>query len=219
MERLPNRFWAGQQLADQLKGFIPPEPGFILALPRGGVPVAYPIARQLGWPLDVCLVRKLGAPGQPELAIGAITLGGQRMLNQNIVDYLKITAAEIAWVQQQEEQELARRNACYRRGLPPPVLKDKTVILVDDGVATGATLQGAITITQQQKPRQLLVAVPVIAPDSYQQLCRQVERVFCLLQPDPLQSIGRWYEDFSQVPDDVVCHYLDLALRPQDASV
>jgi predicted phosphoribosyltransferase len=217
MERLPNRFWAGQQLADQLQKFIQHETGLVLALPRGGVPVAYPIACQLGWPLDVCLVRKLGAPGQSELAMGAITLGGQRVLNQDILSYLKITATEIEQVQQQEEQELARRNACYRRGLPPPILKDKTVILVDDGVATGATIQGAIAITQQEKPRQLMVAAPVIAPDSYQQLCQQVDRVFCLLQPDPLQSIGLWYEDFSQVPDDVVCHYLDLALRPPDA--
>ncbi|BFM40602.1 phosphoribosyltransferase family protein [Synechocystis sp. LKSZ1] len=216
MERLPNRLWAGQQLADQLQGLIQHEPGLVLALPRGGVPVAYPIARQLGWPLDVCLVRKLGAPGQPELAMGAITLGGLRVINQDIVDYLKITTTEIARVQQEEEQEIARRNACYRRGLPLPVLKGKTVILVDDGVATGATLQGAIAITEQQGPRQLIVAVPVIAPDSYQQLCQRVDRVFCLLQPAPLQSIGLWYEDFSQVPDEVVCHYLNLALRLQN---
>ncbi len=209
--RLLNRLEAGQQLAQKLQPLCRGLTGLVLALPRGGVPVAYPIASSLQWPLDVCLVRKLGAPTQPELAMGAIASDGVRVINQDIVSLLRVSPAEIDYVSQKEEQELKRRDELYRPGLSALALRDRVIVLVDDGIATGSTIKAAIAIIKKQHPQTLIIAVPVIAPDISRQLQAEVDHLIYLLQPPQLQSIGLWYEDFSQVPDQVVCEYLAQA--------
>lgn len=199
-----NRKQAGQLLAKQLKGFTPKSSPLILALPRGGVPIAAEIQQKLGFPMDICLVRKLGAPGHQELAIGAITLNNIYTLNQDIIDSLGITENEIKHIAKIEEIELARRNNLYRKGRPAPVVEGKTVILVDDGLATGATMRAAIKAIKNMKAQEIIVAVPVSAADTYEEIKTEVDQVFCLHISSNFYSVGQFYEEFSQVTDEEV---------------
>ncbi|MBF2034431.1 MAG: phosphoribosyltransferase [Leptolyngbyaceae cyanobacterium T60_A2020_046] len=210
--RFRNRQDAGQQLAARLPSVVEADqPGVVVALPRGGLPLGYEIAKQLNWPLEAWLVRKLGVPGQPELAMGAIALPQVRILNSDIVEDLHISPAQVDWVTALELEELDRRNRRYRHGAPPPNVAGKTVILVDDGVATGATMQVAIATVKAAHPRAIVVAVPVAAPSSLAAIQGQVDAVVCLKIPPTLRSVGQWYDDFEPVPDEVVQHLLKTA--------
>jgi putative phosphoribosyl transferase len=208
--RFRNRTEAGQLLAKRLQAYADCPDVLVLALPRGGVPVAFEIAKVLNAPLDICIVRKLGVPGHKELAMGAIALGGARVINQDVVDWLHISEAAIDTVTSLERQELDRRDQLYRGNRPPPEIRDRTIILVDDGLATGATMQVAIDTIQQQDPEYLIVAVPV-APSSSCKTLNGVNEVVCLMQPDPFYAIGVWYEDFSQTSDAQVRELLEQA--------
>ena len=176
----------------------------VLGLPRGGVPVAYEIARALGASLDVFLVRKLGTPGHPELAMGAIASGGIRVLNDEVVRALGIRADQIDAVAGREQAELERREAVYRHGRPLPPLNGKTVILVDDGLATGSTMRAAVLAARQQKPARVVVAVPVGAPETCRELRAIADEVICAETPTPFSAVGQWYQDFTQTSDEEV---------------
>lgn len=183
----------------------------ILALPRGGVPVAAEVARTLGAELDIILVRKLGTPGQPELAAGAIASGGIRVLNDPVIAAAQISEAALEQVAEQEARELERREHLYRGHRPRPQVRDRCVILVDDGVATGATMRAAIAALRQQHPDRVVVAVPVTAADTLEVLEREADQVVCLATPHPFWSIGQWYENFDQVSDHEVQGLLERA--------
>jgi putative phosphoribosyl transferase len=206
--RFHNRTDAGQQLAERLATLESCSDGIVLALPRGGVPVAYEVAKALHLPLDLCLVRKLGVPGQKELAMGAIAAGGVRVLNQSLVKRLGIPDAAVQHITAQEQAELARRANVYRQGKPQPDITGKTVILVDDGIATGSTLQAAITLLKKQQPERIVVAVPVAHPDIIATLKQEVDELVCVLMPDQLSSISLWYDIFDQTSDAEVCELL-----------
>lgn len=196
-----DRHEAGKMLAKRLTAYTNYENLLVLGLPRGGVPVAYQIADSLNAPLDICLVRKLGVPDQEELAMGAIAPGGVRVLNYDVVNSLEIDSRTIDEVTTKELRELKRRNIAYRGDRPLPEIKNHIVILVDDGIATGSTMRAAIAIVKQQQPQRLVVAVPVAAPITYEQLQAEVDEVVCLVMPESLYAIGLWYEDFSQTTD------------------
>ncbi|MGH2414399.1 MAG: phosphoribosyltransferase [Microcystaceae cyanobacterium] len=185
----------------------------VLALPRGGVPVAFEIAKSLSIPLDICLVRKLGVPGRKELAMGAIATGGVKVVNEDVVDWLHISPDVIDEVATKEQQELERRDREYRGDRPAPDVRHRTIILVDDGAATGSTLQAAIAALKQQQPKAIIVAVPVASALTCEELKAEVDKVFCLYEPDPLHSISLWYEDFSQTTDEEVRYLLAEAAR------
>ncbi len=206
--RFADRSEAGQQLAAQLGSYADRADVLVLGLPRGGVPVAYEIAKALHLPLDICLVRKLGVPGQVELAMGAIASDEIMVLNQEVLRSLHISDSTVREVAAVERQELERREQCYRGDRPALPVSDRTVILVDDGIATGSTLRAAIAILRQQEPDQIVVAVPVAPPSSCEALEALVDKVVCLIMPDRLNSIGQWYEDFSQTTDAEVCRLL-----------
>ncbi|ACK73154.1 phosphoribosyltransferase [Gloeothece citriformis PCC 7424] len=208
---LQNRTQAGQLLAVELNDHKNRSDVLVLALPRGGVPVGFEIAKKLNLPLDVCLVRKLGVPGRKELAMGAIGTGGVRIINQEIVTWLNITPESIERVAAEEQKELERRDRLYRENRPFPNLETQTIILVDDGIATGSTLRAAIATLKQHHPKEIIVAVPVASREICQGLKSEVDEVVCLLQPDPLHSISLWYEDFSQTEDQEVRHLLAIA--------
>ncbi|MEA5535556.1 phosphoribosyltransferase [Crocosphaera sp. XPORK-15E] len=209
--RFYNRTEAGQQLAAHLTEFKNRKDVLVLALPRGGVPVAFEIAKKLNLPLDVCLVRKLGVPDRRELAMGAIASGGVRIINYDVVNWLHLSPSIIEEVAQQEEQELQRRDRAYRGNKPFPKICDQTIILVDDGIATGSTIKAAIAILKQQNPQKIIVAVPVAPPSVCRQLELEVAQVVCLEMPESLNSISLWYNDFSQTSDQEVCNLLALA--------
>jgi predicted phosphoribosyltransferase len=175
----------------------------VLALPRGGVPVAYEVAQALGAPLDVFLVRKLGTPGHRELAMGAIASGGIRVINDDVVRYLNVTPGQIEEIARDEERELARREAMYRQG-PAPPLSDRVVVLVDDGLATGSTMRAAVQAVKQQRPARVIVAVPVGAQDTCSELRAIADEVVCARTPAPFNAVGQWYVDFDQTTDDEV---------------
>lgn len=177
---------------------------FVLALPRGGVPVAFEIASALQAPMDVFVVRKLGVPGEEELAMGAITTGGVRVLNQRVVEAFGITESQMEAVVAQEEPELERRERLYRGGRPAPLISGRTVILVDDGIATGATMRAALSALRKQQPARLLVAVPVAPLSTYRELQAEGEEVVCIRATEPFDAIGSWYEDFTQTSDEEV---------------
>jgi putative phosphoribosyl transferase len=179
-----------------------------LGLPRGGVPVAFEIAKALNAPLDVCLVRKLGVPGHKELAMGAIASGGVRFINENVVDWLRISQQTIDQVAAMEMGELERRNRIYRGNRPLPKVKHHTIILVDDGIATGSTIRAAIATLKQQQPRELIVAVPVAGQSTCEELQAEVDKVVCVMTPENLYAIGIWYENFEQTSDAEVCELL-----------
>ena len=199
-----DRATAGRSLARALGHFADQPDALVVALPRGGVPVALEIARALGLQLDLMLVRKLGAPGQPELAMGAIAEGGFQRLNPDVVASLGVTPAQIEATVQVERRELEQRRQAYLAGRPPVPLTGRVVILVDDGLATGATLRVAVAAARARGARRVVVAVPVAASDSLRQLRAEVDEVECLATPAPFVAIGQWYVDFHQLTDDEV---------------
>jgi predicted phosphoribosyltransferase len=203
-QRFRNRTDAGRRLAEKLAAYANRPDVLILALPRGGVPVGGEVARTLGAPLDVFLVRKLGVPGYEELAMGAVATGGIRVLNDEIVRGLGISEHEIDAAVARELQELARRERLYRGDRPPPDVADRTVILVDDGLATGATMRAAIHALRQQHPARIVVAVPTASPDTCEALKAEADDVICAMTPEPFFAVGHWYEDFTQTTDDEV---------------
>lgn len=203
-----DRVDAGRQLAARLQHYANRPDVLVLGLPRGGVPVAYEVAQALHAPLDVCLVRKLGVPDHRELALGAIASGGVRVLNHDVIDGLDISAPAIDAIAARELQELQRRDRAYRGDRPQPQIRDRTVILVDDGIATGATMRAAIAVIYPQRPARLTVAAPVAAPPICDELSRAVDEVVCVMMPLALSAIGHWYEDFSQTTDDEVRQFL-----------
>lgn len=205
---------AGQQLARKLSRYANRPDVVVLALPRGGVPVAYEVAKALSVPLDVFLVRKLGVPGYEELAMGAIASGGVRVLNDQVVNALGIPDNVIDAVASWEQQELERRERVYRGERPPPEVHGKTVILIDDGLATGATMQAAVRALRQQEPARIVVAVPTAAPETCEQLKAEADEVICAITPEPFYAVGLWYEDFSQTTDEDVREL--LAQAPQE---
>lgn len=196
-----NRTAAGQALAAQLTAYANRQDVLVLALPRGGVPVAFEIAHALAAPLDLLLVRKLGVPGQEELALGAITEGGLRVLNTAVVDELQIRPEVIDRVTADEVSELARRAQVYRGGRPPPDLQGRTLILVDDGLATGATMRVAVAAVRAQNPARVVVAAPVAARSTANQFRQIVDDLVVVATPSPFGAIGLWYENFSQLSD------------------
>ena len=202
---------AGRLLAAKLAAYANRPDVLVLALPRGGVPVAYEVARALKAPLDVFVVRKLGLPGHEEFAMGAVATGGVRVLNDELVRALRIPEYLIDNVVAREEQELARREQLYRGNRPPPDVRGRTVILVDDGLATGATMLAAIKALQQQQPARIVVAVPTAAPETCEELRAEVHDVICAITPQPFHAVGLWYEDFSQTTDEEVRNLLSLA--------
>jgi erythromycin esterase-like protein/predicted phosphoribosyltransferase len=212
-ERFRDRNEAGRLLAKKLTAYANRPDVLVLALPRGGVPVAYEIARALGAPLDVFVVRKLGIPGYEELAMGAVATGGVRVLNDQIVQRLGIPKYVIDAVAAREEQELARRERLYRGGRPPPDVRGRTVILVDDGLATGATMRAAVMALRQLQPARIVVAIPTGSPDTCEELRSEVDEVVCAITPEPFLAVGHWYEDFSQTTDEEV---RDLLAQARD---
>ncbi len=213
MKPFKDRSRAGELLAERLVGLgYDQEPGLLVfGLPRGGVPVAYPVARRLKAPLDVWVVRKLGTPGHEELAMGAIASGGGRVVNQEIVDSLQISADALLAAEQKQQAELKRREQLYRGNRPFPDLAGKTVLLVDDGLATGATMKAAIAAARQHHPKQLVVAVPVAPPDTVVEIQALVDEVVCLETPAFFQAVGLWYEHFPQTSDEEVLALLKAA--------
>ena len=203
-QRFRNRTDAGRQLAEKLAAYTNRPGVLVLALPRGGVPVGFEVARALGAPLDVFLVRKLGVPGYEELAMGAVATGGVRVLNDEIVRGLGISEHEIDAAAARELQELARRQRLYRGDRPLPDVAGRTVILVDDGLATGATMRAAIQALRQQQPARIVVAVPTASPDTCEALKAEADDVVCAMTPEPFLAVGHWYEDFTQTTDDEV---------------
>jgi putative phosphoribosyl transferase len=204
---------AGQQLATHLQSYVNDPDVLVLGLPRGGVPVAFEVAKALNAPLDICLVRKLGVPDQPELAMGAIATGGTRVLNEDIIAQKGITDETLQAVTAQELEELQRRDLAYRGNHDLPVIRDRIIIVVDDGAATGATLHAAILALRHQQPRKLVVAVPVIAKEACSPLSAVVEELVYVKAISPLYAIGMWYRNFSQTTDQEVQTLLAQALR------
>ncbi|HEU0008201.1 MAG TPA: phosphoribosyltransferase [Verrucomicrobiae bacterium] len=209
--KYPDRRAAGQALAARLSHCAHLPGALVLALPRGGVPVAHEVARELGLPLDVFIVRKLGVPGHEELAMGAIASGGVRVLNRQVIDDLGLPEAAIEAVTAAELAELQRRERLYRAQRPPLDLLGRTVILVDDGLATGSTMRAAVAAVREQGAARVIVAVPVAPPDTCDTLARQADEVICPLRPHNFEAVGQWYEDFAQTTDDEVSALLASA--------
>lgn len=211
MTRFRDRADAGRQVAARLADYANRPDLIVLALPRGGVPVAFEVARQLDAPLDVFVVRKLGVPGHEELAMGAIATGGARVLNEEVVARLGISPETLDAAVRQEAAEVARRERLYRGDRPPPQLEGRMVVLVDDGLATGATMRAAVAAVRQQRPQRIVVAVPAAAPETCATLGTEVDELICVLTPDPFVAVGFWYENFAQISDDVVRELLERA--------
>jgi putative phosphoribosyl transferase len=211
-KRFRDRAEAGQKLSQQLLSYARHPQTIVLGLPRGGVPVAYQIAQTLQVPLDICLVHKLGVPGDPEVAMGAIDLQGRRYLNDLIVSTLGISTASIDRVAAIELRELQRRDRVYRGDRPELDLREQIAIVVDDGLATGATMTAAIQVIGQQQPAQIIVAVPVAFRDVMIQLRDLVDLFVCLIMPEPFYAIGSWYDNFEQTTDAQVCTLLDRGI-------
>jgi len=210
---------AGEKLAYKLTDYADRDDVLVLALPRGGVPVAYEVAKRLNAPLDVFLVRKLGVPGHEELAMGAIASGGTRVLNQDVVGPLRIGEETIEDVARIEQIELERREREYRGSRQISSVAGRTVILIDDGLATGATMRAAVAALRQQEPKELIVAVPVSSPETCAELRDEADEVVCAVTPRPFYGVGMWYMDFSQTTDEEVRDLLrsgrPSALRPR----
>jgi putative phosphoribosyl transferase len=213
-----DRVEAGRVLASHLAHYAGRPDVLVLALPRGGVPVGYEVARALGAPLDVFLVRKLGVPGHEELAMGAIASGGVRVLNEDVVAALDIPQAAIEAAAEREAQELARREREYRDGRPAPNVRGRTVLLVDDGLATGSTMRAAVAALRRLQPAAIVVAVPTAAFETCAELRPLVEEVVCASTPHPFRAVGLWYDDFSQTSDEEVRGLLARAARETGAA-
>jgi len=203
-KRFRDRREAGRVLAAGLSAYANRPDVRVLALPRGGVPVGAEVASALGAPLDVFVVRKLGVPGHEEYALGAIATGGVRVLNEDVVRALRIPDRVIDALAAREQEELARRERVYRGHRPPLDVRGRTVILVDDGLATGATMHAAIRALRQQQPARIVVAVPTASPETCAELKTEVDDIICATTPDPFYAVGLWYEDFSQTTDEEV---------------
>jgi predicted phosphoribosyltransferase len=210
-----DRYAAGAVLAGRLQHLAGQPDVVVLGLPRGGIPVASEVARVLGVPLDVFVVRKLGLPGQAELAMGAIASGGIRVLNEEVLSWYPVSATDLDRVTRAEQQELDRRERLYRDARPLTPLEGRTVVLVDDGLATGSTMQAAILAVRQLRPARVIVAVPVGATETCQTLRRAADDVVCAFTPEPLQAVGLWYGDFSPTTDDEVKRLLAAAAQRQ----
>lgn len=214
---LKDRAEAGRLLADRLSGYANREDVLVLALPRGGVPVAFEIARKLNAPLDVFVVRKLGVPWYQELAMGAIATGGIRVLNYDVVKAYGLTDDEIALAEVKEKRELERRERAYRGERAAPEVRGRTVILVDNGVATGTTILAAIAALRKLRPACIIVAVAVAPLSTYEQLQSEADEVICLYVPETFTAVSRWYENFEQTTDEEVRNLLARALDQKTA--
>jgi predicted phosphoribosyltransferase len=210
---------AGRRLAARLHDYAGSNP-IVLALPRGGIPVAYEVARALGAPLDVFIVRKLGVPGHEEFALGAIASGDVVVLNPELVNQLGLSRQDIQAIIEAERRELDRRERAYREGAPPLDVRGRTVILVDDGLATGATMLAAIAALRKLGPARIIVAVPVAAPETCEAMAGAADEVVCAVTPQPFHAVGLWYENFAQTTDDEVRALLQAAraASPQPAA-
>jgi putative phosphoribosyl transferase len=202
--RFRSRTEAGELLAKKLMKYANRADVLLLALPRGGVPVGFVLAQRLHAPLDVLVVRKLGVPGQEELAMGAIATGGVRTLNAHVVEALQISNDAIDAVVSREQRELERREQTYRDGRPAPIVRERTVILVDDGIATGSTMRAAIGVLRSQQARRIVVATPTIAASTLREMRSVADEVVAVLMPEDFFGVGQWYEDFSQTTDEEV---------------
>lgn len=219
IRRFKNRLQAGRLLAQQLGRHARQADAIVLALPRGGVPVGFAAARRLGIALDVLVVRKLGLPRHEEFAMGAVGSGGVRVLQPGVPGLMGVTQAEVDAVTARELAELQRRERVYRGGRPEPDLAGRSVILVDDGVATGSTMLAALQVTRRRRPGMLALAIPVAPPDTVRRLAPQVDRLVCLLAPPGFQSVGQWYDAFDQTTDAEVQDLLATAWHAQAASI
>ena len=206
-----NRRDAGKVLAERLAHYRQKPDVVVLGLPRGGVPVAFEVAESLDARLDVFVVRKLGMPGHPEFAIGAIASGGVQVLSDDIIRFYGIPEPVIASILNQERRELERREREYRHGRPMIDLRSRTVILVDDGLATGSSMRAAVQAVRAHAPRRVVVAVPVGAPQTCAELAELTDELVCARSPEPFSAVGLWYRDFSQTNDDEVCMLLEHA--------
>jgi len=202
---------AGEVLAGRLRKFAGRTDVLVLALPRGGLPVAFEVARALRVPLDVFLVRKLGVPGHEELAMGALASGGVRIVNPGVVREFDISDDVIDQVAQDEAEELRRRERAYRGDRPAPQVRGRTIILIDDGLATGSTMRAAVAALRQQGPARIVVAVPVGAPETCADFEEEADEVVCSVMPEPFYAVGLWYRDFSQTTDEEVREFLERA--------
>jgi putative phosphoribosyl transferase len=211
--RFADRAEAGRELAAALGGYRGRGDVIVLALPRGGVPVAFEVARELRAPLDVFVVRKLGLPAQPELAMGAIASGGVQVLNEEVVRTLSVPRQMIEEVAAREQEELARREHVYRGDRPRRPVEGKTIILVDDGVATGSTMRAAVQALRKQNPAEIVIAIPVAPPETCAALEREADRVVCVRTPEPFLALGAWYASFTQTSDAEI---QDLLARAEE---
>ena len=217
--RFQNREEAGRILAAKLMVYANRPETIVLALPRGGVPIGYEISRALNLPLDVMIVRKLGVPGHEELAMGAIASGGVRVLNRSVIESLRIPPDSLEAVEKREALELMRREATYRGNRHPVSLRGKTVILVDDGVATGSTMRVAISALREQRAGRIILATPVAPPTVRWEMEALVEDFVALVMPEDFFGVGQWYEDFTQVSDDTVYELLRKGAKLQPTEV
>jgi len=209
-----NRTEAGKKLAARLTAYADRSDVMVLGLPRGGVPVAFEVARALHAPLDVFLSRKLGVPMQEELAFGALTSGGVRVLDRDIITEVGISEAEIEEVTERVKKELERRELVYRAGRPPLDVEGQAVILVDDGIATGSSIRAGVSALKQMKPARIVIAVPVAPASTCKRLRAEVDEVVCLHMPELFYAIGQFYEDFSQLTDEEVIELLRRGAQP-----
>jgi putative phosphoribosyl transferase len=207
----PDRSTAGQALARELSQYAGRNDVVVLALPRGGLPIGFEIAHALHVPLDIFLVRKLGVPQYEELAMGAIASGGTRVLNESVVEDLRITAEQIEETSRREKRELERREQVFRDGRSAVPVSDRICILVDDGLATGSTMRAAVMALRKQNPKRIVVAVPVASGEICEEFQALVDEVVCLYTPEPFMAVGRWYDDFAQLTDEEVRDYLERA--------
>jgi putative phosphoribosyl transferase len=213
-----DRAEAGKRLAEALAGYARRTDVLVLALPRGGVPVAYEVAQTLAVPMDLWLVRKLGVPGQEELAMGAIAGNDTRVLNRDIISVLNIDRTTIEAVIVKEQAELERRNLLYRQGRPSPNIEGKTIIIIDDGLATGATMRAAIASLRHAGAARIIAAVPVGAAATCGKIEQEADELVCLYTPEPFYGVGQWYSDFSQTPDESVLALLESAAKSQGSA-
>jgi len=208
--KFKSRNEAGTLLAEQLKSYANNKDVIVLALPRGGVPVAYPVAKQLKAPMDLCLVKKLGVPFQEELAMGAIAMNGEPVLNEEIILHGGISYEDLQEIITQKQAENNARNKLYRHDKPAPNVKNKIVIIIDDGIATGATMRAAIVSLKMQQPKKVIIGIPVADKSICNELRELADEVVCLFQPESLIAVGIWYENFDQTTDEEV---IDLIKR------
>ena len=213
MEKFIDRQDAGVVLAKQLSDYANQSNVIVLALPRGGVPVAYEVAVALSVPLDVFIVRKLGVPGYEELAMGAIASGGTAIFNEPLIHNLNLDHASIDAVLQSEQKELVRREHLYRGDRSFPALSGKIIILVDDGIATGATMRAAVMALRKHQPTSIIIAVPVAAREACEEMAKLVDKIICPLRPINFHAVGLWYENFSQTADSEVIELLEKSRR------